>query len=219
MAAAFRAQGVKVGVCARTRPSLEGPDVVSASLDVTDGEALEAFGAEVARTLGPIDLWVNNAAILTPIVFARDLSSADLARHLEINVIGCLLGAQVFLRHRAEEGTLINVSSGSALKGYAGWTAYCASKAALDRLSECLAEEEGGGFRVFSVAPGVIDTDMQRTIRSTPKERFPLLDSFLQLKADEAFNSTEYVAAEFLKIAFDPAAAPVEVVVRLAPQA
>lgn len=215
VAQAFLDAGLQVGVCARNQPEFAGASVVSEAVDVTDAEALEAFGEKVATQLGPIDLWINNAAILTPIVFARELSPADLARHLEINLTGCLLGAQVFLRHRAERATLINVSSGAALKGYPGWTAYCASKAALDRLSECLAlEEEGTGLRVLSVAPGVIDTDMQATIRATPKEKFPLLDKFLQLKEDDAFNTPGFIANHYLELAFGEAE-PESVVVRL----
>lgn len=215
VAQAFLDAGLKVGVCARNQPEFSGEGVVSAAADVTDAAALEEFGARVASELGPIDLWINNAAILTPIVFARDLSPADLSRHLEINVTGCLLGAQVFLRHRAQQAALINVSSGAALKGYPGWTAYCASKAALDRLSECLAlEEEGTGIRVMSVAPGVIDTDMQATIRATPKERFPLVEKFLQMKEDDVFNTPGFIAKHYLELAFGETA-PDEVVVRL----
>lgn len=215
VAQAFLAAGLKVGVCARNQPELTGVNVVSEAVDVTDAAGLERFGEQVASQLGPIDLWINNAAILTPIVFARDLSPGDLARHLEINVTGCLLGAQVFLRHRAKQAALINVSSGAALKGYPGWTAYCASKAAVDRLSECLAlEEEGTGLRIMSVAPGVIDTDMQATIRSTPREQFPLVDKFLQLKEDDAFNTPGFIAKHYLELAFGESA-PDEVVVRL----
>lgn len=212
LAATFRAHGLRLGLCARSElPAHEGE--VRAALDVGDAAALEAFAAEVAARLGPIELWVNNAGILDPVCFVRDLSPADLNAHIQVNLIGALNGAQAFLRHRAPEAVLLNVSSGAALKGYAGWGAYCAGKAALDRLSECLALEEPG-LRVHSVAPGVIDTDMQRKIREVPLERFPERERFRQLKRDEAFNTPEFVAEHFLRIAFDPAARPEDVVTR-----
>lgn len=214
----FHAQGLKVGLCSRSAPVLEGAEgVVRRELDVRDAGALAELAEAVARELGPIDLWINNAAVLEPVTFQRDLDPQALADHLAINVVGVLNGTQAFLAHRAPEAVLLNISSGAALKGYAAWSAYCAGKAALDRLSECLALEEGErGLRVHAVAPGVIDTDMQRTIRSKSREEFPMLDKFLQLKADDAFNSPDYVARELLAIAFDPAARPDEVVVRLA---
>lgn len=215
MAKVFRERGLKLGLCARSAPALSASaQVVAEQVDVCDRAAVHAFAAKVAETLGPIDLWINNAAVLDPIAFARDLEPQALLDHLNVNLIGALNGAQAFLKHAAPEGVLLNVSSGAALKGYAGWSAYCASKAALDRISECMDQEEAA-VRVHSVAPGVIDTDMQRRIRGLTEEQFPDLERFLQLKRDEAFNSPAHVAEHFLKIAFDPAARPEGVVSRI----
>jgi benzil reductase ((S)-benzoin forming) len=212
----FLGRGAKLGLCARSEVPLQDPSVVRARVDVRDPAALLAFAAEVHEAHGPIDLWINNAGVLDPVSFARDLSPQALRDHLDINLIGPLNGAQAFLGHRAAEAVLLNVSSGAALKGYAGWSAYCAGKAALDRLSECLsAEESANGLRVHSVAPGVIDTDMQRKLRGLSVEQFPDLENFLQLKRDEAFNSTAWVAEHLWAIAFDPAARPEAVVARI----
>jgi NAD(P)-dependent dehydrogenase (short-subunit alcohol dehydrogenase family) len=116
-------------------------------------------------------------------------------------------------------GVLVNITSGAALGGYAGWGAYCMGKAAVDRLTECVQLEEASlGLRAYAVAPGVIDTDMQRTVRALDEERFPLVEKFRQLKRDEAFNSPAWVARKLLAIAFDPAARPEKVVVRVPPE-
>ena len=61
------------------------------------------------------------------------------------------------------------------------------------------------GLRAHSVAPGVVDTEMQALIRATPAERFPELDRFVEMKREDSFNSAEYVARELLALAFDPA--------------
>lgn len=222
LAAVFRARGLRLGLCARSEIAPQPDEVqpgevqsgeVHAALDVREAAAVSAFAAEVHERLGPIDLWINNAGVLDPVCFVRDLSPEDLWGHLQVNLIGALNGAQALLRHQAPGAVLLNVSSGAALKGYAGWGAYCAGKAALDRLSECLALEEPG-LRVHSVAPGVIDTDMQRQIREVPEERFPQRERFLQLKRDGAFNSPAFVAEHFLRVAFDPQARSEEVVLR-----
>ena len=156
--------------------------------------------------------------------FVRDLDSAELSRHLDINLRGVLHGTKAYLRHldeRKHAGVLVNISSGAALKGYAGWGAYCAGKAAVDRLTECVQLEEthrGSGLRAYAVAPGVVDTDMQATIRGKNESEFPMVDKFLQLKKDEAFNSPGYVADRLLDIAFSEQARPDQVVVRLPPE-
>lgn len=220
MARVFADHGLRLGLCARGEPSApQGAEALTRALDVTDPDAVEAFAAEVEQALGPIDLWVNNAGILEPIAPARDIAAADFRKLIEINLLGSVYGSQTFVRHRRRHGgggVLINISSGAALNGYAGWSAYCASKAAVDRFSEALALEEAGqGIRVHAVAPGVVDTGMQALIRSTSAERFPMVDKFRQLKANEAFNSPGFVAETLLAYAFDPARRPPDVVARV----
>ena len=68
-------------------------------------------------------------------------------------------------------------------------------------------EEAAHGLRAHAVAPGVVDTDMQAAIRATPPDRMPDVDRFVQLKADDAFNSPAHVARWIARLAFDPAAA------------
>lgn len=220
MAAVFASRGIRLGLCARSLPDAPaGVDCVTRSVDITDPRAVQAFADEVAETLGPIDLWINNAGVLDPIAPLRDIESVDFLRLIDINVMGVMHGSQTFIRHRRRRGgggVLINISSGASQRGYPGWSAYCASKAAVDRFSEAIAAEEADqGLRVHAVAPGVVDTDMQSNIRSTPKERFPMVDKFHQLKADNHFNTPEFVAEHLLAYAFDPARAPREVVVRV----
>lgn len=225
MAEALAGRGVRLGLCARSAPALEGgDDVVSRRVDVSDEAAVFRFSEQVAERLGPIDMWVNNAGVLEPIAFVRDLGSDALERHLAINLRGVLHGTKSYLRHldqAGREGVLINISSGAAQKGYAGWAAYCMGKAAVDRLTECVQLEErhrGGGLRAHAVAPGVIDTDMQSLIRGKSPDEFPMVDKFLDLKEREAFSSPRYVADELLAIAFDPERRSEDVVLRLPPE-
>lgn len=205
----FLSRGMRVGVCARTEPAVDsGERVVSAAVDVTDEAAVEAFVARVTEQLGPIDLWINNAGVLAPIGPVRDLDADEFRTLIDINVVGVFLGSRAFVRHLRETGrpgVLINVSSGAAYNGYAGWSAYCASKAAVDLFTESLQLEEADtGLRAHAVAPGVIDTDMQALIRSMPKDRFPMVDKFLAMKRDNSFRTPAQVAADFLALSFDP---------------
>jgi len=221
MAEQFAAMGLKLGLCARHQPTPPAASTAHcAALDVTDAAAVDAFADAVARELGPIDLWINNAGILEPIAPAREIDPVAFQQLLNINVLGVFNGSRSFIRHRRQHGgggVLINISSGAALRGVAGWSAYCASKAAVDRFSEALALEElEAGIRVLAVAPGVVDTEMQATIRASSEDNFPGVERFRQMKASNQFNSAGFVARELYAMAFDPARHPDTVVARVA---
>ncbi len=213
MAIEMAKRGLRLGLCARNSPALELGDVktVCSAVDVTDEDALARFADEVEKTLGPIDLWINNAGILEPVNPLRRVSSEDFRRHLDINVLGVFHGSKIYTNHvrgREGGGVLINISSGAARSPYPSWSAYCAGKAAVDRMTECIdVEEKGSGLVCYSVAPGIIDTDMQELIRSMEADQFPLVEKFRQLKADDAFTTSDKVGDAILSLAFDPAAA------------
>jgi benzil reductase ((S)-benzoin forming) len=221
LAARFLERGLRVAACARSRPVLAGTAaaVLAESVDVTDNAAVERFCAAAVEQFGRIDLWINNAGLLAPIGPLRDHDPAEFARHIEVNVLGVLTGSRAFIRHlraRGGDGALINISSGAARNAYAGWSAYCAGKAAVDRMSESIALEEADtGLRVHAVAPGIIDTDMQTQIRQCSPEQFPRVHKFHDIKAKEAFSSPAFVADRLLELAFDPAMADTPVITSL----
>jgi NAD(P)-dependent dehydrogenase (short-subunit alcohol dehydrogenase family) len=202
LAASFAARGMRLGLCARSRPEPpEGSDSLAAIVDVKDPDAVERFARDVVARFGRIDLWVNNAGVLEPIGPLAETDPGQLRQNLEVNVLGVAYGTAAFARHvrdRAGEGLLINISSGAATTVYVGWAAYCASKAAVDMLTAVVASEErAAGLVAFALSPGVIDTDMQTLIRATPASVLPASDRFRAVYADGRFNSPEQVA-EFI---------------------
>jgi NAD(P)-dependent dehydrogenase (short-subunit alcohol dehydrogenase family) len=222
LAERFVALGMRVAVCARHAPEIAGADaarVLSRAADVTDAQAVDDLCTAAVERFGRIDLWINNAGLLAPIGPLRDNDPAEFARHIEVNVLGVFHGSRAFIRHvrsRGGDGVLLNVSSGAARNAYAGWSAYCAGKAAVDRMSETIAlEETDAGLRVHAVAPGIIDTDMQALIRDCSPEQFPRVQKFLDLKATDGFSSPAFVADRMLELAFDPAARTDQVVMTL----
>jgi len=217
----FRARGMRLALCARGTTAFadDGDAVLARRFDVADAAAMEDFAAATAKRFGRVDLWINNAGMLEPIAPVRQLAAEELRRHFEVNVFGVLHGSRAYLRRFVEAqkgGVLINVSSGAAWKGYAGWAAYCMGKAAVDRLTETLQlEEASSGLRAYAVAPGIVNTAMQELIRAQSAENFPDVERFRQFERDGAFNSMGFVAQHFLAIAFDPEAQPDTVIVRL----
>ncbi|MBT8493836.1 MAG: SDR family NAD(P)-dependent oxidoreductase [Deltaproteobacteria bacterium] len=219
LAEQFAAAGMKLGLCARTMSESTSDERVCRPVDVTDGEAVEDFAKHVAEHLGHIDLWINNAGVLEPVKPLRDVETNEFDEHMRINVLGVFHGCKSYIHHlraSGKGGVLINISSGAAVSAYAGWAAYCAGKSAVDRLSEVIAlEEESIGLRVHAVAPGVIDTDMQELIRGTTEANFPMVDKFLELKANDDFSTTRFVAEKMMELAFAGQDEPV--VVRFPP--
>ncbi len=210
LAADSAARGMRLGLCARTVPvAPPGASAVVASVDVADAAALDAFADEVVRHFGRIDLWVNNAGVLDPIGPLADASPAALARHVDTNVLGVAHGSAVFARHvrsRPGTGSLVNISSGAAATPYRGWAPYCASKAAVEMLTEVVGlEERGAGLLAYAVSPGVVDTDMQALIRETPDESFPDVERFRRLHDEGGFATAEWVAACIVERCLDPA--------------
>ncbi len=200
------AKGARVAACARTEPPFAG--AFTQRVDVADASQLATFADATFRRIGPIDLWVNNAGILGPIGPLRERSDSELARFLEVNVLGTLIGTRCFVRHlhaTGRSGVLLNLSSGASKKALPGWAAYCATKAAVDLLTEAVVLEEAPMLRAHSVAPGVVDTEMQREIRDSSVESFPPIERFRKRHADGGLRAPEDVAAELLAIAFDPA--------------
>lgn len=198
MAEWFSERGASLGLCARRVPPTPNGAAVVQSVDVTDLDSLSAFTDVVGSTLGPIDLWVNNAAVLGPIVPQRDLEASSLLDHLEVNLVGVLNGTRAYLRHLEgvrHRGNLVNITSGLGQRGMAGASAYSAAKAGVDRLTEIVALEEGERLDVvLAVSPGVIETDMQRTLRQQDRRVLHDLDFFKARRAEGTMNSPSWVA-------------------------
>jgi NAD(P)-dependent dehydrogenase (short-subunit alcohol dehydrogenase family) len=210
LASYFASQGLRLGLCARTEPtSPAGADAVTAVVDVGDAAAVDRFADEVVDRFGRIDLWVNNAGVLEPVGPLADADPAALERHVATNILGVMHGTAAFARHvrgRAGEGSLVNISSGAAATPYRGWAAYCASKAAVEMVTEVVGlEEAASGLLAYSVSPGVVDTDMQALTRATPADVFPDVGRFLRLHEEGAFLTPDWVGECILERCLDPA--------------
>ena len=122
---------------------------------------------------------INNAGVIPRIAPLSQSDADDLARALRVGLEAPMQLSAAFLR--ATENwpaarKVLNISSGLGRRAMASQTAYCAAKAGMDHFTRCLALEEAlkpAGARVCSLAPGVIDTDMQVQLRSASDALFP----------------------------------------------
>jgi len=129
--------------------------------DVTDAAQVAALRA---RT-GPVDLLINNAGVIHEPAPLTDIPLAEWRRLFETNVFGtvALLQAYVPAMNERASGVVVNLSSGWGRFGAGRQSPYCATKFAVEALSQSLAQEVAEGVCVVAVNPGVVATEMLAT--------------------------------------------------------
>jgi 3-oxoacyl-[acyl-carrier protein] reductase len=179
------AAGARVAVAARTRDEIEETaqeiNGLAIECDVSDRVSVEHMVRLAESELGPIDLLVANAGISIDEDAAWELDPTDWWRVFEINVLGVYLCCRAVIPGMLERGRgrIVNVASGAAYLPGSKSTAYSASKAAVHRFSETLANQlEPHGIPVFSISPGLVRTRMTDSgddLPWTPPELAPRL--------------------------------------------
>ena len=168
-------------------------------LDLADSRALLRWlddGALAAFLNGASrPILINNAGLLQPIGPLDTQEPSHVARAASVNVSAALTLSAAFVTNTpdAADRRILHISSGAGRKGYAGWSVYCASKAALDNHARAVALDRTPRLRISSLAPGVIDTDMQAEIRATNEELFPDRARFAAMKRDGKLPSPDDV--------------------------
>jgi benzil reductase ((S)-benzoin forming) len=176
------------------------PDTLEqAALDLSDSTALAHWLASgiMQRFLSGCStaLLINNAGTVQPVGPAGTQESEKIAQAVALNVSAPLMLANAFVSASgAGDKRILHISSGAGQSAVAGWSVYCATKAALDQHARVLMADQVPGLRISSIAPGVVDTDMQAEIRATGLELFPLREQFDSLKREGALASPENCA-------------------------
>jgi NAD(P)-dependent dehydrogenase (short-subunit alcohol dehydrogenase family) len=186
--------GANVVIASRNAPELDevvlaikrsGGKALAYAADVADERQVQDLVLNTERWVGPASILVNSAGVLEPMAQLARTDATTWLRHLAINVGGVYLCSRAVLPGMLERGygRIVNVSSSAARRASAGWTAYCASKAAVDQLTRALALEiEDSGVTACSFYPGYMDTGMQERIRRASPAEFPRVEEFRELE-------------------------------------
>jgi hypothetical protein len=158
-------------------------------------DALRGFLAGAARVV-----LINNAGMVQPVGPLDTQDVAAIAGAVSLNVAAPLMMASAFATAStdAPDRRIVHVSSSAARNAYAGWSIYCATKAALDHHARAVALDETRALRICSLAPGVVDTGMQAEIRGVSTEKFPSRGKFEDLKRNGQLASPEASAAKLV---------------------
>lgn len=178
--------------------------------DLSESNKLESLFEEIFSKIdfgvaGTISL-INNAGVLAPISVADKYNTDAITQNIDVNLTAPILTTGLFIKYTTDkdiEKRIINISSGAGNKAYYGWGPYCASKAGLNIFTKCVSLEQKireYPVKLFSVAPGIIDTEMQADIRNTKKDDFIDLERFIAYKEDGKLISPDFVAKKIIKL-------------------
>jgi NAD(P)-dependent dehydrogenase (short-subunit alcohol dehydrogenase family) len=198
--------GARVAVAARTQQQVEAVadeiDGLAIVADVSDAKAVEAMVGRAESELGPIDLLVANAGIGNQAGATWEVDGSDWWRVFEVNVLGVHLSCRAVIPGMLARGSgrIVITGSGAAYLPGSNHTAYPASKAAVCRYGETLANELEGRIPVFFFSPGLVQTEMTGGAFSddapwTPPELAPRLVRVLASGRADALAG-RYIHAE-----------------------
>lgn len=216
LARRYAEEGAAVSICARGEEGLRevadavrdgGGRCLAVPADVSSARDVERWFEATSATFGRVDVVVNNASLLGPLVPIEEFPEEDWRSVMEVNVTGAFLCARAAApRLRRAAGSMIHVSSGVGDHGRAEWGAYCVSKNGIEALSEIMAGElQEAGVRSNAVDPGAMRTEMRAAAypEEDPETLPPpheVTDVFVYLASD---RSTDVTGERFRAQDFD----------------
>lgn len=181
MAEGFARGGHTVIGCGRTEKAVAelrkalGKSHDLSVLDVTDDAAVKAWAEKTVKAFSPPDLLLNNAAVINRNARLWEVPAEDVARVIDVNI----KGVTNVIRHFApamvarRAGIIVNFSSGWGRTTDAEVAPYCATKWAIEGLTQALAQELPEGMAAVPLNPGIIDTDMLRSCFGGSASSYP----------------------------------------------
>lgn len=173
----------------------------AALVKLASGSILQEFIADASLVL-----LINNAGLVSPIGPLNAQGALEISRSIHLNVTApLLLSAQITQLLKTDQHLrVLHVSSGAGRSAYPGWSVYCASKAALDMHAQAAQLDKLVQVKICSLAPGVIDTDMQALIRQTDEALFPNKKRFEELKNTKQLTSPEQAGERLVDYLLSP---------------
>jgi len=177
------------------------PNSQIVTCDLASKEDILNAVKKIKRNFSHISGIVHNAGTIAPIENMLDVSRESWERAVNVNLIGVqdltqsldsLIGGESHTR-------VVTISSGAAKRPLHGWSSYCVSKAGLEMWTRCLAEEGASeNISALGIAPGIVNTGMQKEIRQADESSFPLLQNFIDYHNNGELTNPDDVAKKLL---------------------
>ncbi len=172
IALSYAREGANLTLAARSQPGLDealaaateiGADAIAVSTDITSQTSVQHMVRSTVERFGRIDVLVNNAGISGPIGPLQENDIDDWVDTINVNLTGTFLVCRAVIPVMLEQGggRIINLAGAGVANAWSNMSAYCASKVAVVRMTEVLAQElEGKGISVNALGPGSVHTSM-----------------------------------------------------------
>lgn len=181
------------------------------NIDLSNFQQIENYGFIDILDVEKVVL-VNNAGMIGDVKHAGDIDNKYIHKTFMVNTVSPAVLMNNFVKaygHLDIDKSIINISSGAGRHAIESWSSYCASKSAIDMFSSVVDDEQklinkANPVKVFSVAPGIVDTQMQDEIRETNKADFSNVGTFVNYKNNNQLVAPEKTADLLMKIIKNP---------------
>ena len=189
----FANAGANVAMLARSQDDIAalageiGERAIAIPCNVARYGEMSAAVETTVQVFGGLDVLINNAGVVDPISYLGDADPEAWGQLLDINVKGVFNGMHAALPAIKARGggSILTISSGAAHNAIEAWSAYCASKAAVNMMGRSLhLEEAANGIRAIGLSPGTVATEMQRKIKASGINPVSQLDWDVHIPAD-----------------------------------
>ncbi|MBI2968099.1 MAG: SDR family NAD(P)-dependent oxidoreductase [Bacteroidetes bacterium] len=178
-------------------------------IDLSDVNAVKKIVfPDLKNGAGKKIVLINNSAVLGPVGRLGRQTDENIITNLTVNLTAPLMLSNKFIqKYRDNPGRnkiIVNISSGAGRQPIDAWSMYCISKAGMDMMSRVIEEEQKHGFkypfRIYSIAPGIVETDMQEEIRKINPAEFSRVHEFIEWKKKGLLKSPAESAREIIAL-------------------
>jgi benzil reductase ((S)-benzoin forming) len=184
--------------------SIEHKQYIDTNIDLSKMEEVLKFQFTQILRADKVVL-INNAANLGDVKHVGGIDNQKIIDAYNLNLITPVILANNFISEYSElecEKIILNISSGAGRKPIDGWNVYCSTKAGLDMFSRVLKDEitiDSSNIKVLSLAPGIIDTEMQSEVRRSNEMSFSNIERFKYYKESGYLVAPEITAKQVLR--------------------
>ena len=181
---------------------LAGGRALPLACDVSDQQAVASLISTTVKHFGRLDVLINNAGLIEPITHLADSDPDAWSSVVDVNLKGVYYGMRYALpvMRKQASGTIINISSGAANSNLEGWSHYCATKAAVLRLTGVAhLENASDGITIVGLSPGTVATDMQIAIKKSGVNPVSRLDPSVHISPEYVAQAIAYLCTDAAK--------------------
>lgn len=146
-----------------------------AVVDISQAQQVHTWAEQLLKTYGPPDIVINNAGLINAVAPLWEISERSVSGVIDVNIKGVIHVIRSFMPSMmsAKRGIIVNFSSGWGRSTSPGVAPYCASKWAIEGLTQALAQEVPSGIATVALNPGIIHTDMLETCFGEEAHHYP----------------------------------------------